>query len=75
MMSGSFPSHVFLSSPSVISHVLKDYLMKDNYLDLTMSEKNLTIDVLDRSSLNNFIGISELVDGDPGFLTKLNAMI
>lgn len=75
IMSGSFPSHVFLSSPSILSHVLKDYLMKDNYLDLTMSEKNLTIDILDRSSLNNFVAIAESVEGDPGFLTKLNAMI
>lgn len=75
LVSGSFPSQVFLSSPSIISHLLKDYLMKDNYLDLTMSEKSLTIDILDRSTLNNFVDIAENIDGEPGFLTKLNAMV
>ncbi len=75
MTSGSFPLHVFLSSPSIISHLLKEYLMKDNYLDLTMSEKSLSIHILDRSTLNNFVDVGKNVDGEPGFLTKLNAMI
>lgn len=73
--SGTFPSKVFLSSPSVISHILYDYLTKDDYLNLTMSEKSLSIEILDRSTLNNFIEIRENIDGEPGFLTKLNAMI
>lgn len=73
--SGRFPSHVFLSSPSIISHVLEDYLKKDNYLDLTMSEKNLKINILDRSTLNEFVTIDPSVKVEPGFLTKLNSML
>ncbi len=74
LVSGRFPSNVFLSSPSVISHVLKDYLLNDNYLDLTMSEEKLTIEVLDRASLNDFVDIGVEVKQEPGFLTKLSAL-
>lgn len=76
LASGRFPSYVFLSSPSIISHILREYLLQDNYLDITMSSKELTIDILDRSSLNEFISVdTKHVKEEPGFLTKLNAMI
>jgi DNA-binding protein len=74
--SGKFPPHVFLSSPTAASELFRTHLLKDDYLDLTMSEKELSVDILDRSTLNEFIEIdTELVKKDPGFLTKLIAMM
>lgn len=74
--SGKFPAHVFLSSPTTASELFREHLLKDDYLDLTMSERELSVDVLDRSTLNEFIDIDEaLVKKDPGFLTKLIAMM
>lgn len=72
---GKFPSHVFLSSPTCVSRALKDYLLKDNYLDLTMSEEKLNIIILDSNMLNDFVDTAPTVKKDPGFLTKLNAII
>lgn len=73
--SGRFPSHVFLSSPTSISSALSSYLSSDDYLDITMSEKNLTVDVLDRVTLNAFLNVDKSVTIEPGFLTKLSALI
>ncbi len=74
--SGKFPPHVFLSSPTAASELFRTYLLQDDYLDLTMSEKELTVDILDRSTLNEFIDVdTNLVQKEPGFLTKLIAMM
>lgn len=74
--SGKFPPQVFLSSPTAASALFREHLLKDDYLDLTMSEKELTVDILDRSTLNEFIDIDEaLVKTNPGFLTKLIAIM
>lgn len=74
--SGKFPPHVFLSSPTAASELFRKHLLEDDYLDLTMSEKELTVDILDRSTLNEFVDIdTNLVPKDPGFLTKLIALM
>lgn len=74
--SGKFPSHVFLSSPTAASELFRSYLLTDDYLDLTMSEKELTVDILDRSTLNDFIDMDPSLNGrEPGFITKLVAMM
>jgi cell division ATPase FtsA len=76
--SGKFPSHVFLSSPSAASNLFRDHLLNDDYLDLTMSERELTVDVLDRSTLDEFIDTDKsIIDAHntPGFLTKLIALM
>ncbi len=76
LSTGRFPANVFLSSATVVSQALKDHLLEDDYLDVTMSEKKLTVEILDRSTLNNFLEIDKAnVKVEPGFLTKLNAMI
>lgn len=74
--SGKFPTNVFLSSPTAASGLFKNYLVKDDYLDMTMSSNQLLVDILDRSTLNEFIDIDrEKVKRDPGFLTKLIALM
>lgn len=73
--SGRFPTHVFLSSPTVISQALYDHLASDDYLDLTMSDKSLHVAVLDRNTLNDFLDTDKNIIIEPGFLTKLNALM
>jgi hypothetical protein len=73
--SGRFPKHVFLSSPTVISHALYTHLASDDYLDLTMSDKTLEVEILDRSTLDAFIDTDPVIQAEPGFLTKLNALM
>ncbi len=73
--SGRFPTHVFLSSPTVVSQALYDHLASDNYLDLTMSDKSLHVAVLDRNTLDDFLETNKNIDVNPGFLTKLNALM
>lgn len=72
---GRFPSEVYLSAPRSVSHVFKNYLLEDNYLDLTLSESKLSITILDKNTPEQFVDVRPGISYEPGFLTKLNAMI